>query len=200
MHGLVDYIDYNDYSIERKEMNISIEHTDGCGMILPYLSHKNFMVRLPWIKGLLASFPFDKFIREHNVSPIIKDIYGIEHNIFEEKIQVIFTKSQFKMWSYYNNWQEYKDCYKKYNCSAGKCNVEENYFDDAKFNYQMFQTLSDLTDEEIKIICERTAQNINNVCRDRETMLKVFKATKTNLHRTAEQDNLLRYPPLLQDP
>ena len=200
VHGLVDYIDYNDYSIERKEMDISIEHTDGCGMILPYLSHKNFMVRLPWIKGLLASFPFDKFIREHNASPIIKDIYGVEHNIFEEKIQVIFTKSQFKMHSYYDSWQEYKDCYKKYNCSAGKCNVEENYFDDAKFNYQMLQTLSDLTDEEIETICNRTTQNINNVCKDRETMLKVFKATKTNQHRTAEQDNLLRYPPLLQDP
>lgn len=31
-------------------------------------------------------------------------------------------------------------------------------------------------------------------------MLKVFKATKYNRHRTFEQDNLLRYPPLLQDP
>lgn len=101
--GLVDFIDETDYSITRQMMDVPITHTDGCGMILPQLSAKNFMVRAPWIKGLLSPFPFDKFIREANQRDpsrnhaIITDIYGKEHNVLTERIQVILTKSQFKM-------------------------------------------------------------------------------------------------------
>ena len=41
------------------------------------------MFRMPWFKGLLVSFPFDKWIKEHNGSSKIKDIYGNEYDIFE---------------------------------------------------------------------------------------------------------------------
>jgi hypothetical protein len=47
--GLVDYISDITYQIERKEMGVSIPHTDGCGMVL---GEKTRMVRLPWVKGL----------------------------------------------------------------------------------------------------------------------------------------------------
>ena len=43
----VDFIHDDTYKIERKKMDVPIPHTDGCGMILPRLSRKNFMVRLP---------------------------------------------------------------------------------------------------------------------------------------------------------
>ena len=56
--SLVDYIDRDTYEITRKIMDIPIEHTDGCGMMLPSLSQKSFMVRLPWVKGLLVPFDF----------------------------------------------------------------------------------------------------------------------------------------------
>ena len=95
--GTYDLIDDTDYSIKRVSDNVPIPHTDGVGMILPKLSRKNFMVRLSWIKGLLGVFDFVEFIKQNNCSPIIKDIYGVEHNIIDEDIQVIFTKSQFKM-------------------------------------------------------------------------------------------------------
>lgn len=97
VHGEVDYIDDVTYEVERREMDINIEHTDGCGIMLPSVSKKNFMVRLPWIKGLLASFDYRRFIDEHGASPIVKDIYGVDHDIVAEDIQIIFTKSQFKM-------------------------------------------------------------------------------------------------------
>jgi hypothetical protein len=79
--GEVDYISDITYKIERKKMEIPITHTDGSGMILPALSKKNFMVRLPWIKGLLASFDYVKFIKMYNCSPIVTDIYGKRWNI-----------------------------------------------------------------------------------------------------------------------
>ena len=108
------------------------------------------MVRLPWVKGLLSPFDYLKFIREHNCSPIIKDIYGKEWDIVKDDVQVIFTKSQFKMNEFYKDWNEYKEFFKKYNCQAGICNMEEDYIDNSCVSYQMLQTLTDYTEDELQ--------------------------------------------------
>lgn len=206
VHGTVDYIDEKKYTIERKEMDIPITHTDGCGMILPQLSKVNFMVRAPWVKGLLASFPFDKFIMEakrrdkNRNYGIVKDIYGVEHNILKEKIQVIFTKSMFKTYKYFPDWKTYQDNFIKYGCTAGKCNEEPRHIDNAKFNYQMLQTLTDLTDEELTSLCEKTNRKLRDMTSDRETMLQVFGATKDRSTLNGFQKCLAYYPELLQDP
>ena len=103
VNGTVDYIDGTTYEITRREMGVPITHTDGCGMMLPSISGKNMMVRLPWVKGLLASFDFKKFIREANEREpeinhgLVRDIYGKEWDILRDDIRCIFTKSQFKM-------------------------------------------------------------------------------------------------------
>lgn len=93
--GEVDYIDDVTYEITRKKMGVSIPHMDGCGIMLDETTR---MVRLPWIKGLLVTFPFDKFIQEKcGGKAIVTDIYGQEHDILAEGIRYIFTKSQFKL-------------------------------------------------------------------------------------------------------
>ena len=57
--SVVDYIDHITYEITpNTEMDIDVPHTDGGGMISSDYSKKNFMVRLPFIKGLLGSFDF----------------------------------------------------------------------------------------------------------------------------------------------
>lgn len=195
----VDFISDATYEIERKTMDIPITHTDGCGMILPKLSKKNFMIRLPWVKGLLASFDFVKFIKENNCSPIVKDIYGTEWNIIDDDIQIIFTESQFKMYKYYNNWRSYKKQFKKFNCQAGICNVEEDYFTDATINYQMIQTLTDITDKEIEELIKPSKQTLQYLTKDKKTMLRVFGVTKSNENKTYLQQALEIYPELLQD-
>lgn len=205
VRGTVDFITMDDYKITRQEMDVPITHTDGCGMILPSVSKKNFMVRAPWIKGLLSPFPFDKFIRlatraDSTVNHgLITDIYGTEHDVVAEGIEIIFTKSQFKMWKYYKDWDDYKEKFKKYGCTAGKCNVEEDYIPNAKFNYQMLQTLTDMTDEELEEFASRTNESIRGVTSDRETMLRVFGATKYNQNKNPFQECLSIYPELLQD-
>lgn len=204
--GHVDFITMNDYKVHRQEMNVPITHTDGCGMISSRICKKNFMVRAPWIKGLLSPFPFEKFIREANRRNsrinhgLIKDIYGKEHDVVVEGIEVIFTKSQFKTWKYFNSWDEYKENFKKYGCTAGKCNVEEDYIPDAQFNYQMLQTLTDLSDEELSAIAARTNDKIVSITSDRDTMLKVFGATKFRQNKDPFQECLMLYPELLKDP
>ena len=205
VRGLVDYITVEDGAITRQEMDVPITHTDGCGMVLPSVSKKNFMVRAPWIKGLLASFPFDKFVREANRRDstvnhgLITDIYGVEHDVLAEGIQVIFTKSQFKMAKYFTGWDVYKENFKKFGCTAGKCNVEEDYVPNAQFNYQMLQTLSDMTDEEIEELASATNDKIRGVTSDRNTMLRMFGATKYDRREDPFQECLNLYPELLQD-
>lgn len=197
--GTVDFIDDVTYEITRKVMDIPICHTDGCGMMLPKVSNKSFMVRLPWIKGLLVPFPYDEFIKEHNARSKVIDIYGKEWDLLKDDIQIVFTKSQFKMWKYYKDWSEYQINFIKHKCQAGFCNLEEDYFDNAKINYQVLQTLSDITDDELSKISEKARNDIYKIGNDRRTMLKVFGVTKSNTNKTYLQQAIELYPDLLCD-
>lgn len=199
VYGTFDFIDESDYSITRKTDYVPIPHTDGAGMILPSVSQKNFMFRAPWIKGLLGVFDFKRFVEVNHCSPIIIDIYGKEHDIIKEDIQVIFTKSQFKMQKYYESWDEYKSFYKKYNCTAGICNVEEDRVKNAKINYQMLQTLTNITDSEIDMLTEKSVEKIENVCTSKDTMMNILGVTPYNTNMTPFQKAIKIYPPLLSD-
>lgn len=197
--GTFDYIDETDYSITRKTDVVPITHTDGAGMILPSVMSKNTMFRAPWIKGLLGVFDFRKFVEVNDCSPVITDIYGKEHNIIIEDIRIIFTKSQFKMYKYYDSWDEYKEHFKKYHCQAGRCNTEEDRVKNAKINYQMLQTLTDITDEEIDLLTAKSAEKITNICTSEETMKNVLGITPYNTHMTPFQKAVKIYPALLND-
>lgn len=195
--SMFDYIDRDTYEIERKEMSVPIEHTDGCGMILPRKSKKSFMVRLPYVKGLLVPFAFDDFAKE-NGKTIVTDIYGDEWDIIKDDIHVIFTASQFKMKKYYDDWVDYKKRFKNNKCQAVKLN-EEDIGENATLNYQMVQTLTQISNKELKILAQPTVDDILKVGSDKETMLRILGATKTNRHKNYFQEALLLYPEMLND-
>ncbi len=199
VYGTFDFVDETDYSITRKTDFVPIPHTDGAGMILPSVCTKNFMFRAPWIKGLLGVFDFRRFVEVNNCSPIINDVYGQEHNIIDEDIQIIFTKSQFKMAKYYDSWDEYKEYFKKYHCSAGRCNMEEDRIKNAKINYQMLQTLTDITDDEIGLLTQKSFERISNICNSKETMMDILGITPYNTNMTPFQKAVKIYPALLND-
>lgn len=199
VYGTFDLVNEKDYSITRKTDVIPIPHTDGAGMMLPSVSAKNFMFRAPWIKGLLGVFDFRKFIERNDCSPIILDIYGKEHHILNEDIRIIFTKSQFKMHKYYDSWEQYKEYFKKYQCTAGICNIEEERFKNAKINYQMLQSLTDITEEEIDLLAKNSSEKIKNICSSQETMMELLGITPYNTHPTAFQQAVKLYPALLND-
>lgn len=195
----VNYIDRDTYEISpNKEMDVPLTATDGVGMILPSISKKNFMVRLPWLKGLLASWDFLAHLDNPNTSPIVEDIYGKEWDIKKDKIWIIFTRSQFKMASYFSSWQEYKDNFIKYKCQAAKLNEEEDEFNDGKLGYQMLQSLTDVSDEELSEIASSTVYDIENIG-TKDVMLKVLGATEANKRKKSFQKSLLMYPELLND-
>lgn len=212
VESLVDFIDRDTYEITRKKMDIPITHTDGCGMMLPSVSKKPFMCRLPWIKGLLVPFPYDTFINEANEKAgyrkygKVKDIYGKTWDIVEDDIQIIFTKSQFKMWKYYQlegnkeeSWNNYKTKFKENNCKAAKLNEEDDLFCDAKSTYQILQTLSDMSNSEIQAIATSTIEDIKNIGSSKEVMLRILGATETNKRKNSFQKAVFMYPELLSD-
>ena len=198
----VDYIDNKTFKVERKTMKVPIPYSDGCGMMLPKVSKKSFMVRLPWVKGLMTPVDYIKFCTEFNDKNYkIKDIYGKEYDLKKDNIQYIFSKSQFKMWKYYSSWDEYKTCFKQYNCGANMCNIEPNTedFRQANFNYQMWQTLTNITNEEIKHFTDEVDEFITKGYSDRNTMLKLLGADKDNKKKTYMQQCLEIYPELIND-
>lgn len=198
VHGTYDFIDDADYSITRTSGDAPIEHTDGAGMMLPCMG-KNRMIRLPWVKGLLGVFDYRKFIEVNGCSPIIKDIYGKAHDIVKEDIQIVFTKSQFKMHKYYDSWDHYKEMYKKYGCTAGMTNVEEDRIKDATINYQMLQSLTDITDDEILEIAKPTIEKLDNLCASIKSIKSTMGITPYNSRKTAFQKAIDLYPDLLND-
>ena len=200
--GKVDFIDDTDFSIERRTMEVPVPHTDGCGIMLPNAFGKqqvNMMVRLPWVKGLISPFNFKKFIEINRASSVIEDIYGVKHDVIAEDIQVIFTKSQFKMCKYFNNWQEYKDNFKKYNCRAGFTNPEEERIKNATINYQMLQSLVDITNEEVEQIAGLSVGTLQNMTSTVDGVKNVLGITPYNINKTAFQKAVSAYPELLND-
>ncbi len=197
--GTYDLIDDETYTITRKSEPVTITHTDGAGMILPSLLKKNVMFRAPWIKGLLGVFDFQAFIREHHCSPVIEDIYGIRHDILAEDIQIILTKSQFKMHAHYKSWEEYQSFYKQYGCQAGLCNLEEDRIKNARLNYQMLQTLTDITEEEMMQLAKKSITKISNLCSSQESMMEALGITPYQTNPTYFQQAVKHYPALLND-
>lgn len=199
----VDHIDYQTYEIEcNKQEKIPIPHTDGCGIILPEVSKKNFMVRLPFMKGLLGVFDYRRFIKEHGCSSKVKDIWGTEYDIFDDDIQIIFTKSQLKMHKFFDNWEQYKNNFKKYGCEAGICNMEEDHISSARINYQMLQTLYDMTDEEVSELCRISNNRIQNVSNTLSNAVGFFGVNLQHdrSDSTSFQKAMRLYPELITDP
>ena len=198
VEGEVDYIDEDTYEITRKQMNVPIPHTDGCGIMLDGPTR---MVRLPWVKGLLVQFPFDKFIQEKCTDGkcIVTDIYGEEHDILAEGIRYIFTKSQFKLAKYFHSWSCYKERFKNNQCEACYCNIEEPYIPKSRINYQMLQTLSDMKNNEIQCLIKQSVEEIETIGNDYQTTMRLLGATEYNKNPSWFQEALMIYPELFRD-
>lgn len=198
---------------EVRTMPVTIPFTDGFGISLRKI--ESSMIRLPFIKGLIAYCPRRAFVDwcSANSIPIHKvvDIYGKSYSINE--IDYIFTKSQFKMWKYYSNvldengniiktgWDVYKENFKKYGCDACRCNVERGVKLNSKTNYQVLQTLTtEMTDDDILSLASYDINCLNGIGRNVQCMLNVLGANeKKNDHMNWLQKSLILYPEMLKD-
>lgn len=195
------------------KMNVTIPFTDGFGVSLKKI--QSSMIRLPFVKGLMAYCPrraFQDWCSENDITVHkVTDIYGKSHSITE--VDYIFTKSQFKMYKYFNNeydeegnlirtgWEVYKDNFKKYGCDACRCNVERGVKLNAKTNYQVLQTLTtEMTDDDIYSLASYDINCLNGIGRNIQCMLNVLGANeKKNDNLNWLQQSLLLYPEMLKD-
>lgn len=196
--GTFDFIDDVTYEIKRTTGKAAITHTDGAGMMLPKLGN-NRMIRAPWIKGLLGAFDFRRFIEEHGCNPKLTDIYGVEHDVIKEDIEVIFTKSQFKLWKYYDSWDQYKEYFRRYNCTVSYCNMEQDVIQDNRVSYQMLQSLTDYTEEEFDIMTARSSARLAGLSSNVKNMQAAFGVNPYNQELTPFQEAIKIYPDLLND-
>ena len=198
---------------EVTKMDVTIPFTDGFGVSLKKI--QSSMIRLPFVKGLMTYCPrraFQDWCSEHDITVHkITDIYGKTHSITD--IDYIFTKSQFKMYKYFNNevdengnliktgWEVYKDNFKKYGCDACRCNVERGVKLNAKTNYQVLQTLTtEMTDDDIHSLASYDINCLNGIGRNVQCMLNVLGANeKKNDNLNWLQKSLLLYPEMLKD-
>ena len=198
-----------EWDIERKFMDVPIDYMDGAGICLESEFKKNTQIRMPWFKGILCPVNFRQYIKENNLTTKVKDIYGKEYDVIEDDIRIIFTKSQFKMNKYYKNvldengnvvktgWEVYKEYYKQYGCTCNKCMEDEDRLKNMRINYQMLQTLTDMTDEQIELLTKDTKELINKVHVDRDEQLEFLGATSEKKFRTYMQEALRIYPEML---
>lgn len=140
---------------------------DGCGIMLPTVHNKNIQFRAPWMKGLLSPFPYNNFIKLHNIDLDtfeVEDAWGDKRSL--KGIEIIFTESQFKARKYFDSWDDYVTAFKENGCEAAICNEEsldEKSFKDSTLSYQMLQTLYEMTPNEIEDITSFTRQKIEDI-------------------------------------
>lgn len=160
-------------NIKEITKDIKLNSADGQGLISPGMAklwaedmHLNytpcsFVIRTTFIKGNLVTFDFKEYAREYGIK-IIKDRYGVEHNI--EEIDALISESQFKMAKYYSSWETYLSYHHEYNLRWGVARYNKK--EDDKYvltNYQYIQVL-DLTPEEIKGLASYTIDWIKKIC------------------------------------
>ena len=209
----INYIRSKYHKTEIKEMDVTIPFTDGFG--ITFKREPNAMIRLPFVKGLLSYISKNKFIsycKSNNIKiDKVIDIYGVSHNIND--VDYLFTESQFKMHKYYQNiydnngdmvksgWDVYRENFKKYGCTANRCNIEKKVKLNAKTNYQVLQTLTtEMTDEEIKGLAEYDFNNLNGIGKDLQCMLNILGANEEkNDKLNYFQKSLIFYPEMFKD-
>lgn len=171
---IVDWIFKNEKGeddIRTEKIDFTMNAFDGAGMVCPEMAERwqqdleldylpsSFIVRAAWFKGVANCFDFRRFAHEVAHKDTIVDIYGVTYNI--DDIDVIATKSQFKLWNKYPNFQMYLSYFKRYGHVFGiaRVNKPESQFV-TTLNYQYLQS-NNFTKDSIQKIAEPTVNWLN---------------------------------------
>ena len=171
---VVDWIFKNEKGeddIRAEKIDFTMNAFDGAGMVCPEMAERwqqdlgldylpsSFIVRAAWFKGVTNCFDFRQFAHEVAHKDTITDIYGVTYNI--DEVDVIASKSQFKLWNKYPNFQTYLSYFKRYGHVFGvaRVNKPESQFV-TTLNYQYLQS-NNFTKESIQKIAEPTVNWLN---------------------------------------
>lgn len=159
------------------EQDFDIEHndSDGYGLMLPAYSRRvneyltgdgentlsGMNTRYAWTKGMLYTFDFIEFAEKVAGTYEIVDVWGQKRDV--RNAEVVLTESMLKLWSCYESWEAYyKNCVENhYQFSVTKVAPQELEHV-RSMNYQFLQSYQ-LTDDELKELCQPTIDEISGV-------------------------------------
>lgn len=132
---------------------------------------------IPCLKGKLYVMPAEEFAESYRVRKIV-DINGKEWDFFDDEIDCILTKSQFKFYDLYKSVQDWRTEFDKklygykrtFNISEFDVSYSE-LNDKTVMAYQPLQTLF-LNQNEIGSLCAPTVKSYTNACSSVEGFLK----------------------------
>ena len=134
-------------------------------------------LRNAWLKGMLYPFPIIEFIDKYNNGNyLIEDIWGNIQDI--RNCEMIVTESSLKLWSAYNNIDEYVNACEECGYGFSVTKISPHILEERReLNYQYLQSY-DFTDEDIKELCAPTIQYLKDaMCGDYSSTIKFLGIT-----------------------
>lgn len=161
--------------IKFREVDHEYNLFDGMGIMSPQYAEQvsqelkinytpcNIRITAPYIKGMVCTFDFVEFAKQkNNNSYEIVDIYNNKYDVRD--LDMILTKSQFKMYKAYKSTEQYLSNVKKNKLYFGVSLVNKEKDNEyCTSNYQFLQTL-DLSDEQIQGLTQYTKDLFVDVC------------------------------------
>lgn len=213
-----DADDGSDEPILTFEDNVDCEliESDGYGLISPELCKKwgieigeggyvsGMNCRCAFVKGMLFTFPFQRFAHEIAHETIVKDVWGQEHDI--DTVDLILTTSQLKLWQAYSSWDDYwSNCQKNHYTFRISKVCARHIEKERTTNYQFIQPYN-WTDEQVDGFIEPTIKAIKDMSTGdwMKTVLYV-RGSGLTAENVAESHNdwtkaLMTCPQIMDDP
>lgn len=201
---------------ERKDEEITIDASDGYGIMLPSLAERwskelelDYLVsgvntRFSFEKGMVFTFDFLDFAETVAHKYIVKDAWGNDVDIRD--VELILTTSMVKLWDSYESCEDYiqKSISNGYSFGIAKTCPKE-LENERNLNYQFIQSY-DLDDEAIEELIAPTMNEIKDVLGGdwRKTVL-FLKGCGLNEDNVANLSNdfvkaIMIEPKMLDDP
>ena len=156
-------------------------------------------LRNAWLKGMLYPFPIIEFADEiAGGDYMVQDIWGDWHDIRD--IDLILNESSLKLWKCYDSIDDYIAAYRKNGYGFSVTKMSPNILEDQRMtNYQYLQSY-DLTDEDIRELCEPTIKWLkDSMGGDYESTLH-FLGINDQVEKNSWQEALFLDKRILDDP
>ena len=173
------------YEVNEVEDDVKFNLWDGMGLISPEQAKKwavelgldyvpsGFLIRAPFVKGMIFVFDFHKFAYDVAPTRYVKDVYGNERHI--DSAEVILTESQFKLWKGFDSWEQYVENMKKNGLSWGVTKFPPKFDKDSiRTNYQFVQVLNLQSQDEIEGVCQPTVEWLKGITGWDENYVKLY--------------------------
>lgn len=164
----------NNERVDERTIPLMFNLFDGCGAVsvefakrvadaleLDYIPSA-FCIRCAYVKGMVFVVDFKQYARELGII-FQKDLYGVEQKV--EDMDMILTKSQFKLYNAYDSIEDYHRLCEENGILWGVTKVtpkkDDTYF---RSNYQFCQAIDLRKDSDVAELCQPTIDWLSGIC------------------------------------